>query len=590
MALLAASAAQDKQQVNPDIVYKYSDAFELIWRDGGSGADRSGSIWRSLNFQSEYCSVGDVATGDWSKPTDKAVFVSQRKEGALVNPTSFTAVWTDQGSTSDDDVTIYKMNAPAGYTCLGGVAVNSYSTKPDPKKYCCVKDEYVVQGDIMFAWNDKGSGATQDGSLWTVVRAGGEVYGVNAGTFIPVQGHSKPALAHLLKGDESKVRDVWKQPKGKEKPLNVYEVGELKFIWSDLGSGATQDISFWRAEAKNGYYPPGDIAVKSHGKPTLGFLLKQTDDEDDIVRVPVSYKRIWNDGGSGADRNVQLWSVNCPAGYVSLGDVATDGREPEFGSVYCVKSIYTTIGTRKNWETVWVDHGAAADRDVTIFRAIQIPENTKQQSLGAFKAVPNYKYKPNPPYFLNLESVAYWEEKPVEKIEMYNVKYNLEGENKQSSPVKVSPITVNNFSDQIQKVVRQVSYSFTECSSFSFSLALQLGVEVEFKASTPIIGGGGKTTISATIERKFTSGGTSTTVVKHAIEARMNSIPRTKQSFYILATEYKADIPYTATIKKFYFDGSTAMADVSGVYKGVATSHGTITMGKTEYIDRDWVL
>ena len=207
VALITLSAALG--QGNVEIIYKYSDAYQLIWRDAGSGANMDGAIWRVKNYQSDYCSLGDVATRGWRSPSAKAVLVSLRNPGALmnplINPTSFSLVWNDRGSGADADVAIYKMNAPSGYTCLGDVAVNSHSTKPDHKKYCCVQNEYVGQANFKHTWNDKGSGADSDVSLWTVIRAGGDALGLNAGTFVSVSGYTKPgsSAAYLLKVEKS---------------------------------------------------------------------------------------------------------------------------------------------------------------------------------------------------------------------------------------------------------------------------------------------------------------------------------------------------------------------------------------------------
>ena len=194
-------------RLNTGIVYKYSDAYELIWKDAGSGAHMDGAVWRIRNnYQSKlkYCSLGDAATGSHNSPTAKAVLFSQKKSksGALVNPTSFSLVWKDSGSGAHKDVAIYRMVAPSDYTCLGGVAMNSWSTLPDPRKYCCVKNEYLVQADTKETWNDKGSGADADVSLWTVIRAGGDAYGLEAGNFIAVSAYSKPSssAAFLLRG------------------------------------------------------------------------------------------------------------------------------------------------------------------------------------------------------------------------------------------------------------------------------------------------------------------------------------------------------------------------------------------------------
>ena len=141
VALLGTSLASDF--ISPHIVYKYTDSYRLKWYDKGSGAKIDGAIWKVLNYQSDYCSLGDVATGSWDKPSKKAILVSGRKSGALVKPTSFEWVWSDQRSGAYTDVTIYKMNAPEGYTCLGDVAIASWKTKPNRNDYCCVKDEQI---------------------------------------------------------------------------------------------------------------------------------------------------------------------------------------------------------------------------------------------------------------------------------------------------------------------------------------------------------------------------------------------------------------------------------------------------------------
>ncbi|KAL5272547.1 hypothetical protein ACHWQZ_G000674 [Mnemiopsis leidyi] len=583
VALIAVTTAQD--QVNPDIVYKYTDAFQLIWKDAGSGARMDGSVWRALNYQSDYCSLGDHAVEGWSKPTTKGVLVAMRKAGALVHPSSFTRVWKDSGSGAHADVAIYKMNAPSGYTCLGGVAMGSHSDQPDSSKYCCVKKEYLVQGETEHTWNDVDSGADSDVSLWTVITKGSDPFGLGAGNFIGVSGYSRPAAsaAYLLKADGNKVRDVWSLPNGDDKPLNLYEVAELKMIWNDAGSGAKADCSIWRAESREGYYPVGDIVVASHSKPALGFLLKATDKDEGAVRLPVSYSRIWNDRGSGADRDVQLWKANCPPGYVALGDVATSGAYPAIGDIYCVNSEYASYGSSSNWGYIWRDYGSGADADVSIYEAKAV--STSEQSVRAFRSVASHSSYPSHPYLLKKEFINYWAEKPIEKIFMYNVKYDLESERQQTAPVKMSPTVVENHSDVDQTVTREITYSVAETSSFTFSQSIQLGIAVEITAGSPIIGIEQATTISAEATSEFTSGDETTTTLDDTISATINLEPKSKVTAVITATKYKADIPYTATVKKIYFDGSQAFATISGVYKGTTVSEAKVVVGETEYFE-----
>ena len=77
------------------------------------------AFWRVSNGQSDFCSLGDIATEGWGKPRSPAILVKQLKSGALVNPTSYSRVWINKGSSARSDIAIFKMNAPSGYECLG---------------------------------------------------------------------------------------------------------------------------------------------------------------------------------------------------------------------------------------------------------------------------------------------------------------------------------------------------------------------------------------------------------------------------------------------------------------------------------------
>lgn len=574
-------------QVNPDIVYKYSDAYELIWNDGGSGAKMDGALWRVKNYQSSYCSLGDVATGNHYHPTGKSVLVSQNKPGALINPISFSLVWKDSGSGARNDVAIYQMHAPSMYTCLGGVAVGSYSTQPDVSKYCCVKNEYIVQADTEHTWDDRGSGAHSDVSLWTVIRTGGDADGIFAGNFIGVSGYTKPdsSIAYLLKHDSNKVRDIWSLSGTQDiKPLSLFETNNLKLIWNDKGSGARRDCSIWRSESKEGYFPVGDIVVATWSKPKIGFLIKPTSSQYySAVSAPVSYSRIWNDKGSGADRDVQLWKVNCPGGYVSLGGVATDGSYPKLGDVYCINNRYVVYGSIHNWVHVWRDHGSGAHADVSIYEAQS--KSSSQQSVRGFGAVSSYSRSPMPPFLLATNSHTYWSEKPIEKIYIYSVNFDTLGEKQQTAPVKMNPTVVTNLSDQTQVVTRTINYSISKSSSFTFSVSIQVGIEAEIEASVPIIGAGITTTFSASTTSTFTTGETKTTTHVDSIAAEVTLPKRSKVVATIYGTEYKSDIPYTAKIRKVYYDGTETLANMAGIYKGVTVLEINVHYGETEYLD-----
>ena len=179
-----------------------------------------------------------------------ALSVKAAKPGALAPPVSYTFLWNDRGSGADSDVTLYKMNAPWGYTCLGDIAVNSYYVKPDLGLYRCVKNEYLVQGRIFQQiWKDNGSGADLDGSVWEVSKTLLDVDGIDGSHFVANGNWQQPSRSvMLLRGNNNRVQSAWSVPKTEEFPLNVYEVHDFNLVWTDRGSGGRYDVSIWRPQ------------------------------------------------------------------------------------------------------------------------------------------------------------------------------------------------------------------------------------------------------------------------------------------------------------------------------------------------------
>ena len=102
-------------------------------------------------------------------------------------------------------------------------------------------------------------------------------------------------------------------------------VKDYTFIWTDSGSGADRDVSFWRPyDVQSGYFPLGDVATASHGKPSIPSLTV-TALVADALAPPTSFSEVWNDRGSGADRDVRVMRMNPPSGYTCLGYVAVVG-------------------------------------------------------------------------------------------------------------------------------------------------------------------------------------------------------------------------------------------------------------------------
>jgi len=295
------------------------------------------------------------------------------------------------------------------------------------------------------------------------------------------------------------------------------------------------------------------------------------------MRPPVSYSRIWNEDGSGARRDVQIWKANCPARYVALGNVATNGEDPPLGSIYCVKVEYTKTGSAANWNFIWNDRKSGAKQVVQIYEAKATSSDT--QSVRGFGAVTSYNGKPRSPHLLNEKYFNYHSEKPIERIEMFNVQFKLSEEKRMEGPQSLSTIYLENNSNKDQKVTKSMSAEVSEEHSFTFAQSIDIGIEVELKAGIPLITSK-STTISMTSSTSFETGNVQTKTVSRSADVEVVVPPHSKMQATVWGTEYKADIPYTATIRKIFFDGTTATGAISGVYKGVFTSNLIVNYGE----------
>lgn len=113
-------------------------------------------------------------------------------------------------------------------------------------------------------------------------------------------------------------------------------------IWTDSGSGADRDVSFWRPyDIQSGYFPLGDAATASHNKPPVPAMTV-TALESGALAPPTGFSEVWTDRGSGADRDVRVMKMNPPSGYTCLGHVAVEGYNtyPDTNRYRYEKSVY----------------------------------------------------------------------------------------------------------------------------------------------------------------------------------------------------------------------------------------------------------
>lgn len=192
--------------------------------------------------------------------------------------------------------------------------------------------------------------------------------------------------------------------------LELAYTTSFRLLWNDKGSGADEDGAFWLPNAQGDFRPIGPIVVNTYDdiNGLYGGLLVKGD--PGVVAEPVDYKPIWNDKGSGADRDGAVWRPIPPPGYVALGDLFWAGYDkPATNAIWCVRAEQTIggdVGARQ-----WWDKGSGAKADVSIWAVDtpRYPDNQEQVlyvPAFTFTAVPNYSEPSTTPVVnvLNLPS------------------------------------------------------------------------------------------------------------------------------------------------------------------------------------------
>ncbi|MDF0729545.1 MAC/perforin domain-containing protein [Pseudomonas entomophila] len=172
-------------------------AMRRVGTDAGSGAKQDLSVWAPSTDQGNRY-TGQFAQRNHSSAADgrSALLRDLYELGFLKAPMDFVQVWTDAGSGKSGYYACWRPVPPAGYRALGDIMVlgtSDYSIPEDIKKgLVCVheslcRDINLKDISSQAIWNDAGSGARQDVTLWKVVPENGDLT-VQVGNFVGV-GH-----------------------------------------------------------------------------------------------------------------------------------------------------------------------------------------------------------------------------------------------------------------------------------------------------------------------------------------------------------------------------------------------------------------
>jgi len=167
----------DPKLANPnserhEVDVEFTTSYSPIWNDKGSGASSPVSFWRP-NITSGWSRVGHHISKGYGNPQGSTMLVRPRTNGAIADPSDYTLIWNDKGSEASQDGSVWRAVCKNGYQALGDVTSSSHA-KPATTEMVCVHESALVNANVGNAiWSDSGSGAKMDFASWEISPSNG---------------------------------------------------------------------------------------------------------------------------------------------------------------------------------------------------------------------------------------------------------------------------------------------------------------------------------------------------------------------------------------------------------------------------------
>jgi len=169
-----------------------AQSVDRVSSDRGSGAKMNLAVYRPKLPEGWYW------VGQSGNCSAKLIRVKPLVPGVVTGPLSYHCAWTDAGSGKDHGYSLWNISPQPNYRALGGIArlgkkrTDWVSPNGDEVKgVACVHESLCAEGDIGgLIWNDAGTHARADGSVWEIKPKGEN--GIHAHTFFCQGNHSKP--------------------------------------------------------------------------------------------------------------------------------------------------------------------------------------------------------------------------------------------------------------------------------------------------------------------------------------------------------------------------------------------------------------
>ncbi len=178
----------------PVLEFTTATTFDLVWNDKGSGADRDGAFYQPQAPEGWYI-LGDYGQGNYNSPAGTVLLIrvvdnDDPEHPALKAPLSWAKVWDDKGSGAKEDGSFWAPVPPFGYVACGHVVAKGHASPPTIPQFRCLRYDLSTSVEL-------GNAAQGSGLIWNDQGSGADadvaIYRVpSLGVFWAIPNYSAP--------------------------------------------------------------------------------------------------------------------------------------------------------------------------------------------------------------------------------------------------------------------------------------------------------------------------------------------------------------------------------------------------------------
>lgn len=177
-------------------------------------------------------------------------------------------------------------------------------------------------------------------------------------------------------------------------------------------------------------------------------------------------------------------------------------------------------------------------------------------------------------------------EKPLDSIEISDLRFDLDKMIKKQEPVELQPTFVINNSQTTQTLSRSIEYTTSTSEYFESTDTMQFGVKFVVKIAPDKAVPPGLNDFSIRVavgysgERSETTGRETIETYTDTIEAQVEVSEKSKVDVTITANKNTASVPWSGIETKTYTDGTVVKSKKTGIYKGVHINEVAVQYGE----------